>query len=564
MTTATESLSPAHRAMLERCAIAHTVIEARGYRSITNPRELARYGFPDFQQRAGLLIPGYGPDGKLNGEHYLRPDAPRVGTDGKVAKYDTRQGSTSRVDVPPTMAAHITDTRVRLHVTEGLKKSDAGASVGLLVASLQGVWNWTGAALQDWAQIPLKGREVWIIFDSDAATNPNVRDAERRLAAFLMSLGARVSIKRIPPGPNGEKQGLDDYLAAGHTPEDMDALPDAEAEETDGEAGEAVQLRAQNARLRDQNDTLSRENSRLTERDALLWRALTNPETREEVPTALGMLRLTNDPAGNPKVRATDVQKLYDPALAASINMSVSTVQRHRKRLKAMQIVPSWTKAAENGHTRTLIKIEREVDVLRRLAYAEPVEGATKVKDGRRRDHGKFRWQCREHPHAKIKLRKIYQCADCGALAERVPIPDEVETRNGQLDHEMNVSASETQPKSGQLDHRHVASEPPPAPGTNQTSTAHSQLDVLTPIYNNVTLTLESEPAAQSAPPVAEAEARQVDSVLCLDCGKAPPVAYHARCQACIIARLPALSQTTGPPPLRSQPRLEALLEVAS
>jgi hypothetical protein len=67
-------------------------------------------------------------------------------------------------------------------------------------------------ALERWRYIGVEGREVMIVFDSDVVHNPEVGVAERRLAEFLKSMGARVRIVRLP----GHRTGLDDYLAAGN------------------------------------------------------------------------------------------------------------------------------------------------------------------------------------------------------------------------------------------------------------------------------------------------------------------------------------------------------------
>ncbi len=60
--------------------------------------------------------------------------------------------------------------------------------------------------------ITWKGRTVYIVFDSDLATKPPVRDAEFKLARELRDRGARVYAVRLPGGPSGEKVGLDDFL----------------------------------------------------------------------------------------------------------------------------------------------------------------------------------------------------------------------------------------------------------------------------------------------------------------------------------------------------------------
>jgi putative DNA primase/helicase len=56
------------------------------------------------------------------------------------------------------------------------------------------------------------GREVFITFDSDAASNPNVIAAEARLVDELMrKRGAKVTIVRLPPSDQG-KEALDTFL----------------------------------------------------------------------------------------------------------------------------------------------------------------------------------------------------------------------------------------------------------------------------------------------------------------------------------------------------------------
>src|SRR5439155_6742913 len=79
-------------------------------------------------------------------------------------------------------------------------------------------------ALADWEAIALKGRRVLLAFDSDVSLKPEVRIALERLAAFLSSRGAVVRVIYLPASDDGGKVGLDDYLAAGHTVDDLLAL----------------------------------------------------------------------------------------------------------------------------------------------------------------------------------------------------------------------------------------------------------------------------------------------------------------------------------------------------
>src|SRR5205085_10589883 len=79
--------------------------------------------------------------------------------------------------------------------------------------------------IPDLAAVVWAGRTLFVVFDSDAATNPNVRAAERALVAALTVAGAIVRVVRLPGGPDGRKQGLDDFLVAG-SPDDLRDLLD--------------------------------------------------------------------------------------------------------------------------------------------------------------------------------------------------------------------------------------------------------------------------------------------------------------------------------------------------
>src|SRR5262245_1424050 len=74
-----DTLNANHLKMLrEESGISDSVIEERGYRTITNAKELIARGFSPRQFRVpGLLLPLHAPDGSQPFCVY-RPDAPRV------------------------------------------------------------------------------------------------------------------------------------------------------------------------------------------------------------------------------------------------------------------------------------------------------------------------------------------------------------------------------------------------------------------------------------------------------------------------------------------------------
>ena len=72
-------LLPHHHQLLVDSAIKPEIARERGYRTIQIKRELGNYGFGQSQRiTPTLLIPSYGPKGKLGGYQH-RPDFPRMG-----------------------------------------------------------------------------------------------------------------------------------------------------------------------------------------------------------------------------------------------------------------------------------------------------------------------------------------------------------------------------------------------------------------------------------------------------------------------------------------------------
>jgi hypothetical protein len=226
-----DTILPQHQSLLSGSAISPDVAAARGYRSVTKKTELRGLGFGDSQCRTpALLIPVWGVTGEI-ATYQARPDQPRINRDGKAVKYETPSGSRMALDVPPPVRIWLSDPTRPLVITEGARKADAAVSKGLCCIALLGVWNWRGTndeggktVLPDWEHIALNGREVLVCFDSDVVAKLSVHVAMARLKAFLEQRKARVRIIYLPQGEGGAKTGLDDFLAAGHTVEDLMAL----------------------------------------------------------------------------------------------------------------------------------------------------------------------------------------------------------------------------------------------------------------------------------------------------------------------------------------------------
>ena len=134
---------------------------------------------------------------------------------------------------------HSINASANRYITEGARKADAAVSRRLCCIALLGVWNYRGTnkhggltALADWELIALKGRKVYICFDSDVMEKDAVRLAMKRLRAFLELRGAHVRLIYLPAGKGGAKVGLDDYFAAGGTVDGLMRLssPDVHGE----------------------------------------------------------------------------------------------------------------------------------------------------------------------------------------------------------------------------------------------------------------------------------------------------------------------------------------------
>jgi hypothetical protein len=178
-------LSPDHARLLLDSAVAPHIAAARLYSTVIRASGLERLGFGRSQRNTpAILIPIWNVHGD-RATYQARPDTPRV-KDGKPLKYETPSGARMALDVPPAGRRDLGDPTIPLFITEGVRKADAAASIGLCCIGVLGVWNWRATnewggktALPDWEMIAFKdandaGRAVYIAFDSDATTKPPV------------------------------------------------------------------------------------------------------------------------------------------------------------------------------------------------------------------------------------------------------------------------------------------------------------------------------------------------------------------------------------------------------
>ncbi len=237
--TLTKGLLPHHRKALEvESGITLEVVAEMGAWSAATSDDLRSLGFRQIDLTPPALVLPVKTWSQPEEAPYsrIRPDTPRMNASGRPVKYEQPLGQACRVYCLPTARKFITELQTgsggqapllpMVFVTEGEKKAAALVSQGLAALGIPGVWNCRGieALRGDWDVIGLKGIDVCIAFDSDAVTNESVSLAEGRLAKLLLALGARVSVCRLPEGPNGSKVGMDDYFVQGGTVEALESL----------------------------------------------------------------------------------------------------------------------------------------------------------------------------------------------------------------------------------------------------------------------------------------------------------------------------------------------------
>lgn len=102
-------------------------------------------------------------------------------------------------------------------LTEGELKAAKACREGFPTIGLGGIWNWKASKLGlTWLPslefVTWPKRNVYICFDSDYKTNPNVCLALRELSKELHRRGAFTHIVSLPQLPGMGKVGLDDFL----------------------------------------------------------------------------------------------------------------------------------------------------------------------------------------------------------------------------------------------------------------------------------------------------------------------------------------------------------------
>jgi hypothetical protein len=159
---------------------------------------------------AGLLIPVRNLDGHIVALK-VRADVPGDGPKYTTVSSTKHGGPSPGAPVHVPLSAGVRGDTVRL--TEGELKSDIATALSrLLTISVPGVAMWCKALplLQH-----LQARQVLLAFDADWRSNPHVAYALGQAAFALVKAGYEVQVEDWDPALG---KGVDDLLAAGHTP----------------------------------------------------------------------------------------------------------------------------------------------------------------------------------------------------------------------------------------------------------------------------------------------------------------------------------------------------------
>lgn len=190
---------------------------------------------PTFESVYGLIIPYFDPRTKdltplsdwpkcpqfYRVRYLSEPAEFSALTNGKKTRYVQPANTRPVAYYPPHQdwPTWIANVDQPLIITEGELKAAKAVQEGFPTIGLGGVHNWRAMRhgimwLDSLNYVTWPRRHVYICFDSDLTENPNIAVAANQLAEQLESLGAFPHLIAMPPGPNGEKQGLDDFLVA--------------------------------------------------------------------------------------------------------------------------------------------------------------------------------------------------------------------------------------------------------------------------------------------------------------------------------------------------------------
>jgi hypothetical protein len=195
-----------------------------GFQAYSADEVAPKLGLPI--QKGGFLIPYWSFAGERTAFWRFRfLERTNVGfaalTDKKDVRYLQPKKSVNEIYIPPLIdwPSIQDDVTKSIIITEGELKAACGCAVGLPTLGLGGVWSFRSTAqhmhmLPQFSQVSWTNRTVYICYDSDAASNNMVIQAENALARELLALGAIPLVVRLPSLCPPRKTGMDDFIVS--------------------------------------------------------------------------------------------------------------------------------------------------------------------------------------------------------------------------------------------------------------------------------------------------------------------------------------------------------------
>ena len=245
-------LSDKHKEDLYSSGLEDKIIEEIGFRTCDEEEANRLLDRKDIDCQC-LILPYPGVEDYFR----LKPDGIITDKDGKPAKYLQKGGSESRLFIHQAVRETMLSNNgaLPLLIVEGEKKT-AKATQDLFFKEklfypigISGVYNWktrkrvyteqgdkvTSDYITDLKKLSIDNKLVYICFDSNKETNPQVRDAENELGKYMIARGAtRVLNIRIPHDDTLGKHGigLDDYLVKNGVEKFKGIVSNADSTET--------------------------------------------------------------------------------------------------------------------------------------------------------------------------------------------------------------------------------------------------------------------------------------------------------------------------------------------
>jgi hypothetical protein len=223
------------RARLEQSGLTPAHAQMLGITGVESARSLD----PSFEDRRALRIPYWdplNPGSPLTGWpkappfyrlRYLgeEPAGPGRAARARPRRYVQPPGSLPCAYFPRLRGLDwstvLTTARESLLITEGELKAAKACAAGYCCIGLGGVWSFRSkdrgiGFLPELETIEWRGREVYLVYDSDVLGNADVANAANALSRELMLHGAFPFYVALPHEPDesrsAKKTGLDDYL----------------------------------------------------------------------------------------------------------------------------------------------------------------------------------------------------------------------------------------------------------------------------------------------------------------------------------------------------------------